>query len=89
MIPRGREAEYFSIYEFSASGTALFGPLIFGLTLQNTGSYRTAIVSLVAFFVVGLAVLLTVNVRKAVIAAGNTPPATLGGPVEVSQRVAS
>jgi MFS transporter, UMF1 family len=77
MIPKGREAEYFSFYEFSASGTALLGPLIFGLTLQNTGSYRTAIVSLVVFFVVGLALLLTVNVRKAMIEAGNTPPATL------------
>jgi UMF1 family MFS transporter len=77
MIPAGREAEYFSLYEFSASGTALLGPLIFGLTLQNTGSYRTAIVSLVVFFVVGLAILLTVNVRKAVLAAGNIPPATL------------
>ncbi len=77
MIPRGREAEYFGLYEFSASGTALLGPLIFGLVQQNTGSYRTAIVSLVVFFVVGLALLLTVNVRKAVLAAGNVPPATL------------
>ena len=77
MIPAGREAEYFSLYEFSASGTSFLGPLIFGLTLQNTGSYRTAIVSLVIFFVVGLAILLSVNVRKAVVAAGNTPPATL------------
>lgn len=77
MIPAGREAEYFSFYEFSASGTALLGPLIFGLTLQNTGSYRTAIISLVVFFVVGLALLLTVNVRKAMLAAGNTPPASL------------
>jgi hypothetical protein len=31
----------------------------------------------VVFFVVGLALLLTVNVRKAMIQAGNTPPATL------------
>jgi UMF1 family MFS transporter len=77
MIPKGREAEYFSLYEFSASGTALLGPLIFGLTLQNTGSYRTAIVSLVVFFVVGLAILVTVNVRKAVLAAGNVPATTL------------
>jgi UMF1 family MFS transporter len=89
MIPAGREAEYFSLYEFSASGTSFLGPLIFGLTLQNTGSYRTAIVSLVVFFVVGLAILLTVNVRKAVLASGNTPPATLGGPAELPQPVTS
>lgn len=89
MIPAGREAEYFGLYEFSASGTSFLGPLIFGLTLQNTGSYRTAIVSLVVFFVVGLAILLTVNVRRAVLAAGNTPPATLGGPAELAQPVPS
>ena len=44
------------------------------LTLQNTGSYRAAIVSLVVFFVVGLILLLKVNVRRAILAAGNTPP---------------
>ncbi|KAA2265755.1 MFS transporter [Solihabitans fulvus] len=79
MIPKAKEAEYFSLYEISSSGTSALGPLVFGLTLQNTGSYRSAIFSLVVFFVVGLALLLTVNVRKAILAAGNTPPATLGG----------
>jgi UMF1 family MFS transporter len=38
-----------------------------------------AIVSLVVFFVVGLALLLPVNVRRAVTAAGNELPASLGG----------
>ncbi len=74
MIPRGKEAEYFSLYEISSSGTSALGPLLFGLTLQNTGSYRTANLSLVVFFVVGLMVLLAVNVPKAIRAAGNTPP---------------
>jgi UMF1 family MFS transporter len=79
MIPRGKEAEYFSLYEISSSGTSALGPLLFGLTLQNTGSYRAAIVSLVVFFVVGLALLLSVNVRRAIITAGNTPPGSLDG----------
>lgn len=77
MIPRGKEAEYFSLYEISSSGTSALGPLLFGLALQNTGSYRVAIVSLVLFFVVGLALLLRVNVRKAIQAAGNPEPAVL------------
>jgi MFS transporter, UMF1 family len=81
MIPKGKEAEYFSLYEISSSGTSALGPLLFGLTLQNTGSYRTAIFSLVVFFVAGLAVLLTVNVPKAIRAAGNTPPTSVGGPM--------
>lgn len=81
MIPQGKEAEYFSLYEISSSGTSALGPLLFGLTLQNTGSYRTAILSLVVFFVVGLAVLLAVNVPKAIRAAGNTPPTRAKGPM--------
>ena len=78
MIPQGKEAEYYSLYEISSSGTSALGPLLFGLTLQNTGSYRAAIVSPVVFLAVGLALLLGLNVRKAILAAGNTPPATVG-----------
>lgn len=77
MIPNGKEAEYFSLFEISSSGTSALGPLVFGLVLQNTGSYRSAIFSLIAFFVLGLILLLLVNVRKAITAAGNELPATL------------
>jgi UMF1 family MFS transporter len=64
MIPTGREAEYFSIYEISDKGTSWMCPLIFGLALQFTHSYRLAILSLVAFFIAGLAVLTRVNVEE-------------------------
>jgi UMF1 family MFS transporter len=74
MIPRGQEAEYFSLYEVSDKGTSWLGPLLFGLALQFTGSYRVAILSLVILFAVGFALLLRVDVRKAALAAGNTPP---------------
>jgi UMF1 family MFS transporter len=74
MIPRGREAEYFSIYEISDKGTSWLGPLIFGLALQYTGSYRTAILSLVVFFVAGLLLLARVDVRRAAAEAGNEAP---------------
>jgi UMF1 family MFS transporter len=79
MIPSGKEAEYFSLYEVSSSGSSIFGTLLFGVALQNTGSYRVAILSLVVFFVVGLALLLRVNVARAVSAAGNVLPASLAG----------
>ena len=89
MIPKGKEAEYYSFYEISSSGTSFFGPLIFGLALQETGNdYRVAILSLVVFFVVGLALLIPVNVRQAIAAVGNTPPASLvpasGGPASAA-----
>ncbi len=77
MIPAGVEAEYFSFYEISDSGTSWLGPLVFGLTYQNTGSYRGALFSLVVFFVVGFVLLLRVPVRRAVEAAGNEVPAIL------------
>ena len=74
MIPRGQEAAYFSLYEISERGTSWLGPLVFGLTLQLTGSYRSAIASLVAFFILGFALLTVVNVRRAIAEAGNLPP---------------
>jgi UMF1 family MFS transporter len=77
MIPAGAEAEYFAFYEISDSGTSWLGPLVFGLTYQNTGSYRGALVSLAVFFVVGFVLLLRVPVRRAVEAAGNHAPALL------------
>jgi len=75
MIPKGQEAEYFSLYEVSDKGTSWLAPLLFGLALQFTGSYRVAILSLVVFFIVGLVLLVRVNVREAAIEAGNEAPA--------------
>ena len=64
LIPRGREAEYFSIYEVSDKGTSWISPVVFGLALQFTRSYRLAILSLIVFFMSGLFVLLRVDVRR-------------------------
>jgi len=50
--------------EISDKGTSWMCPLLFGLALQFTGSYRLAILSLVTFFIAGLLVLLTVDVRR-------------------------
>jgi UMF1 family MFS transporter len=74
MIPRGQEAEYFSLYEISERGTSWLGPLLFGLTLQLTGSYRSALASLIVFFLAGFVLLALVNVHRAIVEAGNTPP---------------
>jgi len=77
LIPAGREAAYFSLYEISERGTSWLGPLLFGLIYQITGSYRLAIISLVVFFVVGGVLLSRVNLRRATEAAGNRPPERL------------
>lgn len=64
LVPKGKEAEYFSIYEISDKGTSWLGPAFYGLALQLTGSYRIAILSLIVFFAAGLAILSRVNVEK-------------------------
>ena len=53
LIPRGREGEYFSLYQAPERGTSWFGTLVFGVIFQLTGSYRPAIFALIVFFVVG------------------------------------
>ncbi|MCZ2073448.1 MAG: MFS transporter [Bryobacterales bacterium] len=65
MIPKGKEAEYFSLYEISDKGTSWMAPLIFGLALQFTASYRLAILSLIVFFVLGFLLLWKVDVTRA------------------------
>jgi UMF1 family MFS transporter len=77
MIPKSQEAEYFSLYEVSERGTSWLGPLVFGLALQFTGSYRIGILSVAIFFITGLFLLLIVNVRTAILEAGNEVPAKL------------
>ncbi|MEU6098186.1 MFS transporter [Streptomyces sp. NPDC047079] len=74
LVPPGKEAEYFSAYEMSDRGMSWLGPLLFGLTYQLTGSYRAAIISLVAFFALGFVLLARVPVRQAVRDAGNPVP---------------
>jgi UMF1 family MFS transporter len=71
MVPPGKEAEFFSIYEISERGTSWSGPLIFGVVNQWRGSLRPAILSLIFFFVVGLILLaFNVNVPRAIAESG-------------------
>ncbi|MFD8721769.1 MFS transporter [Streptomyces sp. NPDC059629] len=74
LVPPGKEAEYFAAYEVSDRGMSWLGPLLFGITYQLTGSYRSAIISLVVFFVIGFALLARVPVRQAISEAGNPVP---------------
>jgi UMF1 family MFS transporter len=77
LIPKGKEGEYFGVYEITDKSTSWLGPLLFGLAYGLTESYRVAIVSVVLFFAVGFVLLAVVPMRRAIIAAGNTPPHAL------------
>ena len=74
LIPRGREAEYFSLYQAGERGTSWLGTLVFGLVHQMTDSYRPAIFALIMFFVVGLVLLSRVDARRGIAEAGNAAP---------------
>jgi UMF1 family MFS transporter len=74
MIPPNRESEYFSFYEISERGTSWIGPMVFGLAVQLTGTQRIAILTLIAFFAVGLVLLNFTNVKQAITEAGNKLP---------------
>ena len=75
LIPRGREGEYFALYNACERGTSWFGTLLFGIVFQLSGSYRPAIVSLIVFFVLGAVFLLRLDPRRGIEEAGNTVPA--------------
>ena len=74
LIPRGKEAEYFSFYHAMDRGTSWFGTLVFGLVYQFTDSYRPAIFALILFFVLGGVILLKVDTARGVRDAGNELP---------------
>ena len=77
LIPRGREAEYFSLYQAGERGTSWLGTLVFGLVHQITGSYRPAIIALGAFFIIGFLLLIRVDVRRGITDAGNRQPSVV------------
>ena len=77
LVPRGREAEYFSFYQAMERGTSWLGTLTFALVFQFSQSYRFAIVALVVFFLVGGLLLTLVDMRKGILQAGNELPKVL------------
>jgi UMF1 family MFS transporter len=66
MIPVGKEASFFGLYEVSERGTSWMGPLLFSLVVSRTDSYRLALLSLIFFFVVGLIVLWLTDTDRAI-----------------------
>jgi UMF1 family MFS transporter len=77
LIPRGREAEYFSLYQACERGTSWVGTLIFGLVHQWTDSYRPALLALIALFLIGFVLLAKVDTQRGIREAGNEVPAVV------------
>jgi len=71
MIPRARSAELFGYYALFEKVSGLVGPALFGILALAAGSSRTAILSVLAFFVVGAALLTRTNVARGRALAGS------------------
>jgi UMF1 family MFS transporter len=62
--PDGKKAEFFGFMTFSTKIAAVLGPLLYGAVSTRTGNPRIAILSMEAFFILGLFFMLLVP-RKA------------------------
>lgn len=74
MIPVGRESSFFGLYEISEKGTSWLGNMVFAVVVASTGSYRQAILAIIAFFIIGSVILLLTNTTRAIHEAGNLTP---------------
>jgi UMF1 family MFS transporter len=63
LIPRERSGEFFGLFSVFEKVAGIFGPLFFAAAIWLTGSSRSAILSVIAFFVAGAAVLAAVDVE--------------------------
>ena len=77
LIPRGREGEYFALYNACERGTSWLGTFVFGVVFQLTGSYRPAIVALIVFFVLGAFFLHRLDPQRGIREAGNQLPSAV------------
>ncbi|MGA8256860.1 MAG: MFS transporter [Nocardioides sp.] len=77
LIPRGREGEYFALYNAAERGTSWLGTLVFALVFQLSGSYRPAILALIVFFVIGGLLMLRLDPERGIREAGNAVPRAL------------
>lgn len=65
MIPKEASAEFYGFYSVFSKFSAIWGPLVFAVVSNATGSGRPAILSIAAFFVVGFVLLALVDVDEA------------------------
>ena len=64
MIPKARSSEFFGFFSIFEKFGAILGPAAFEMASRSTGSSRSAILSVVIFFIAGAAVLAFVDVKE-------------------------
>jgi MFS transporter, UMF1 family len=63
MIPKQKSSEFFGFFGVFEKFAGIMGPALFAVTVRLTGSSRNAILSVIAFFVVGAVLLWNVDVE--------------------------
>jgi len=77
ITPPLRESEFFGFYVLSGKLASIFGPLLFGSLSHWTGSQRIAVISLLPFFLAGIALMLWMDEGQARAAAGRDRTASV------------
>jgi len=62
--PDANSAEFYGFFAVSGKFASVFGPLIYGILVAITGDVQSGILSVLLFFIVGMAILWTVNEKK-------------------------
>lgn len=70
LTPPERTAEFFGLWGLAVRVSAIVGPLSYGtITAFTSGDHRRALLSQLVFFILGLALVLTVDERRGTVAA--------------------
>jgi UMF1 family MFS transporter len=64
MIPRAKSSEFFAFFGVFERYAGILGPAVFAWVAAHTGTSRNAILSVLAFFILGAALLAFVNVAE-------------------------
>ena len=64
MIPPSKSSEFFGFFGVFEKFAGIVGPALFAITVRATGSSRNAILSVIAFFVIGALLLWKVDVEE-------------------------
>jgi len=66
LMPKSKSAEFFGFFSVSEKFNTVIGPILFSVINQVTGNSRLAIISLVVFFLAGIAILSKVDIEKGI-----------------------
>lgn len=64
MVPKNKTSEFFGFYGVSSKFSAITGPFVFAIIGQITGSSKLGILAIALFFIIGMVLLSSVDIKK-------------------------